>query len=187
MPGVAKLGRLEDLEQHRLRPVANKRCPSCAARLAEKRVGRRCPECDTVAFADSASLHSHLASLAARLPKTLAICFGLGSVPLLGLIPGILHYRVSLTSSLRFYVPGAVGFGVCWLDRLLNLFLLVLQIVPVVGALTLPLMCWLIFRAFSAAVRRQARGLDEPGPCVSGAPESGSARRASNCTSDKGV
>ena len=156
---------VEDLDDHRLRLVANKRCPSCASRLVEKRVGQCCPQCATAVFADSAALHGYLASLGSRLPKTLAICLGLSSIPLVGLIPGILYYRVSLISSLRHYVPGAAGFGVRWLVRMLNLFLLLPQVVPVVGAVTLPLMCWLNFRVFSAAVRRQADGL-EPTPSV---------------------
>lgn len=159
--GVAKVGRVENLDPHRLRLVANKRCPSCATRLAEKRLQQRCPECDTAVFADATSLEVYLASLEARLPRTLVICLGLSSVPLVGLIPGILYYRISLISSLRFYVPGAVGFGVRWLVRVLNLLLLLLQVVPFVGALTLPLMCWLNFRLFSAAVRRQAGVLAE--------------------------
>jgi hypothetical protein len=160
--GVAKLGRVDELDPHRLRLVANKRCPSCATRLVEKRLRQSCPICGTAVFADSTALDAYLASLEAKLPKTLAICLGLSSVPLVGLIPGILYYRVSLISSLRYYVPGAMGIGTRWLVRMLNLLLLLLQVVPIVGAVTLPLMCWLNFRVYSAAVRRQASTLAAP-------------------------
>jgi hypothetical protein len=160
--GVAKVGRVEDLDQHRLRLIANKRCPSCASRLAEKRVQQCCPKCDTAVFADSAALETYLTRLEGRLPKTLAVCLGLSSIPLVGLIPGILYYRVTLTSSLRYYVPGAMGVGVRWSVRMLNLLLLLLQVVPVLGAVMLPLMCWLNFRFFAAAVRRQAHLLEGP-------------------------
>ncbi len=162
--GVAKVGRVEDFDDHRLRLVANKRCPSCASRLVEKRIQQRCPECDTAAFENSSTLEAYLTRLEARLPKTMLICLGLSSVPLIGLIPGILYYRVSLISSLRYYVPGAMGLGVRWFLRMLTLLLLLLQVVPILGAFTLPLMCWLNFRVFSRAVRRQAHLLAEPAP-----------------------
>jgi len=149
--GVARLGR-----------VANKRCPSCATGWVEKRLGQCCAQCGTAVFADSTALDAYLSSLEARLPKTLAICLGFSSISLFGLIPGILYYRVSLISSLRYYVPGALVFGVRWLVRMLNLVLLLLQVVPFVGAITLPLMCWLNFSVFSAASRRQAGTLAAP-------------------------
>lgn len=157
--GVAKVGRVDDQDDHRLRLVAHKRCPSCATRLVEKRIEQHCPECGTAIFEDASALETYLMRLDARLPRTLLVCLGLSSVPLFGLIPGILYYRIGLISSLRHYVRGAAGLWTRWLVRMINLVLLMLQVVPIVGAFTLPLMCWLNFRVFAGAVRRQSPAL----------------------------
>lgn len=165
--GVARLGVVADIDAHRLALVANKRCPSCAERLKEKRLDQRCPACGAAPFPDEAARGAYLAGLRARLPRTLAICLGLGAIPLLGLVPGILYYRLSLIASLRYYIPRTVGMLTRWLVRILNLFLLALQPVPLLGAVTLPLMCAMNFAVYGAAFARQPLGRD-PGGVGSG-------------------
>jgi hypothetical protein len=157
--GVARVGRVDDLDAHRLRLIGAKRCRSCATRLVERRLDQQCPACDTPVFPDEAALDRYMEHLRARLPKTLLVCLVLGSVPLLGLIPGILYYRISLIASLRYYIPRTMGMFARICVRVLNLILLMLQVVPLVGAVTLPLMCWLNHAVYGAAVRRRAPAL----------------------------
>lgn len=157
--GTARAGRAGDLEAHRLALLGAKRCRSCATRLVARRLDQRCPACDTAAFPDEAALERYLDRLGARLPKTLGVCLAFGAVPLFGLIPGILYYRISLIASLRYYVPRTLGWLARVAVRIGGLILLTLQPVPLVGALTLPLLCWLNYAVYGAAVRRRAPAL----------------------------
>ena len=40
-----------------------------------------------------------------QLPKTLLICFLIGLIPLVGVVPDVVYYRLSLIASLKAYVP----------------------------------------------------------------------------------
>ncbi|NJP07874.1 MAG: hypothetical protein HC837_20760 [Chloroflexaceae bacterium] len=98
-----------DRETQRFQLIARKRCPVCATRLKEKGIQQRCPTCGTMTFAHGEQLGQYLARLRRRLPKTLLISFGFSCIPLLGLVPGIFYYRISLTSSLSAYMPAECG------------------------------------------------------------------------------
>jgi hypothetical protein len=157
--GVARAGAVTDLDDHRLRLIANKRCKSCAERLRERRLDQRCPECDLAPFASNSDLDDYLASVGARLSHTLGVCFALGLVPLVGLIPGILYYRMSLIASLRHYLPVTTNLLTRWFVRIVNLCLIVLQPVPILGALTLPAMCLVNYSVYRGVIVRQRRTL----------------------------
>ncbi len=64
-----------------------------------------------------------------------------------------------MIGSLRGYVPRATGRLSRWLVRLVCLVLILLQPLPVVGALTLPLMCYANFAVYRAALQRQSAAL----------------------------
>lgn len=146
-----------DLMAHRQSLVARKRCPSCGERYAERRVDQRCTACETEPFASPEELERYLAALRASLPKTLAVLLVLGFVPLFGLVPGVIYYRCSLIASLRCYLPRSSSFLMRWAVRLINLLLIVLQPIPLFGALTLPLMGLTNFWAYQGALRRQGQ------------------------------
>lgn len=130
-----------DPAAHRLNLLARKRCPVCATRLKGRTVQQPCEGCGTVTFADMAAINSYLRVLDKRLPQTLLICFVLGLVPVVGVIPGVVYYRLSLIASLRGYIPRATGCMTRWAVRAINLVLVCLQGIPLVGALMLPAMC----------------------------------------------
>jgi hypothetical protein len=153
--GSARDEAVQDFALHRLEMVAQKRCPTCGDRLKQRRVDQICPKCDTRPFEDAKAFEEFLASVRARLPHTMAVSFGLGLIPLAGLIPGILYYRVCLISNLMHYVPRSRSFFTRWLVRLVNGTLLCLQPVPVVGAFTLPLMCLTNYSVYRSTLRRQ--------------------------------
>ncbi|NOK61732.1 MAG: hypothetical protein GFH27_549313n140 [Chloroflexi bacterium AL-W] len=107
--GQAKDTLVTDRAAHRLQLIGRKRCPVCATRFKERAIQQTCASCDTVTFADISGVNVYLRSLDAQLPRTLAICLGLGCIPLIGLVPGIVYYRLSLVASLRGYIPRSVG------------------------------------------------------------------------------
>lgn len=152
--GTIRSTPVHDLERHRLDLRSVKRCHDCGERLPERSLDQRCKLCGTPAFASQAALDEYLAHLQRSLPRTLLILLALGSVPVLGLVPGIIYYRTTLISALRCYLPRTARFTGRWLARIVNLILICLQPVPVLGAFVLPAMAltnyWIYRRSLLA-------------------------------------
>ena len=151
-----------DQASHRLHLLARKRCPRCATRLKQRAIQQACPSCQTVTFADVSSVNVYVRSLDQRLGQTMVTCFFLGLIPVIGLIPGIVYYRLSLIASLKSYVPTSIGCVMRWALRIATLFLISLQAVPVLGAFVLPLMCWLNYTVYKQVVLSLGNGLIQP-------------------------
>ena len=148
--GTPKDGPAPDLVRHRFDLIARKRCPECATRLRQRAVQQACSTCRTVTFASRAEFQDYLDALRNRLPKTLLICLGLSAIPVIGVIPGVVYYRLTLVSGLRGYVPPLRSFFARVTVRIINWGLILLQPIPVLGALIVPLMClgtYLIYRS----------------------------------------
>ncbi len=127
--GQAKDAPVADPAAHRLELIARKRCPVCATRLKERAVRQACAGCGAVTFADISAVNVYMRSLQERLPKTLAICFLLGLIPVVGVVPGVIYYRLSLIASLKTYVPRTIGCATRWGIRLATLLLISLQVI----------------------------------------------------------
>ena len=145
-----------DLTLHRFELAARKRCPDCASRLEKRAVRQACATCAKVTFASQREFDAYLAALAARLPKTLLICLGLSAIPLLGVIPGVIYYRLTLVSGLRGYIPPLKGCSTRLLVRIVNYGIIALQPIPILGALILPLMCWSNYTLYRRALGEKA-------------------------------
>ena len=98
------------------------------------------------------------------MPRTLITCLGLSFIPVLGLIPGIIYYKVNLLSSLRCYIPRATGCLTRWVTRLFTLLLICLQPVPILGMFTLPLMALTSYLLYRSALRREGSKLSRDLP-----------------------
>ncbi|MEM9596596.1 MAG: hypothetical protein AAGD06_20175 [Acidobacteriota bacterium] len=148
---------VQDLHQHRLHLLSKKRCFVCASRLRHKRLHQTCDTCGTEMLPSRAWADHYLAYVDAKLGHTLMVCAGLSLIPIFGLIPGIVYYRLSLVSSLRTYLPATTGCLTRWVIRAANLLLLALQWIPILGALTLPAMCYLNYRVYRSALEGHYR------------------------------
>ena len=155
--GQAKERAADDRARHAFNLVARKRCPVCASRLTQCAVQQACPTCAKVTFASPAEFERYLDVLAARLPRTLLVSLGLGAIPLLGVIPGVIYYRLNLVAGLRGYIPPLRGCTTRWVVRLIHLVVIVLQPIPVLGALVLPLMCWSTYLIYRRSLTSRAR------------------------------
>lgn len=164
--GIVKSTPAPALPLHRLDLLARKRCAFCGDRLTDRRLDQGCSSCQTAAFESSEAVERYLQHLRASLPKTLAVLTCLSFIPLFGLVPGVVYYRLSLISSLRGYVPRSTGFLARWAVRLLNIALIALQPIPLLGTLTLPLMCLTNFQVYQALLRRQASGTWQRAPAL---------------------
>lgn len=120
--------------------ISHHRCPSCAVRLPKNTIQQSCPTCDTITFSNAADVNRYIRMMQKRLPFVLIVSVLLSAIPLVGLVPGIIFYRVALISSLQQYLPRTVGCLTNWPVRLLNIGLIALQPVPGLGVFALPLM-----------------------------------------------
>lgn len=163
-----------DIGSHRLHLTSRKRCHVCASRLPQRSLHQACPTCGTWTFADPAHLQTYLASLRRQLPRTLLICLGLSALPLVGLVPGIIYYRLTLINSLAGYIPRSTGCLTRWGVRLWNILLIGFQWVPLFGALVLPLMALSNFLIYQSVVLQASRQIPaRPAQVPAAAPPAG--------------
>jgi len=153
--GQATTTPIADLTEHHLQLLSKKRCLVCATRLPKKTLRQTCSVCSSEMLPSRAWADRYLAHVQSKLSRTLMVCLGLSLVPFLGLIPGIIYYRLSLVSSLRRYVPPATGCLTRWVIRLANLLLLAFQWIPLLGALTLPAMCYMNYAIYRKVLVQQ--------------------------------
>lgn len=142
--------------RHPFALIARKRCPVCATRLTERAVRQPCTTCKTVTFVSQAEFEKYLAALRARLPKTLLICLLLSAIPILGVIPGVVYYRLTLVTGLRGYVPPLRGCFARVLIRVIHWGIIAFQPIPILGALVVPTMCISTYWIYASTLRGRA-------------------------------
>lgn len=157
--GQAKTQLVSDRLAHQQHLRSRKRCPSCATRLPQRTLQQPCPACGVQTFASSAELDRYLQNLQKDLPRVLLVCSILGLVPVLGIVPGVIYYHLTLIASLRSYVPRTMGCVARVFVTLINLLLVLVQWVPFAGAITVPLMALTNYGVYLALMRRQRASL----------------------------
>ncbi|MDA0349270.1 MAG: DUF4126 domain-containing protein [Verrucomicrobia bacterium] len=148
MFGQSKSEPAGDLGSHKLRLVEKKRCPACATRLGERDPHQTCKSCGHELFKDEAFSRDYLGKVAGRVPVVLIISLGLSFIPFLGLIIGIIIYRIQLVAPFRRYIPLHRSFFIKWMIRFLFLFLIVLQVIPGAGGVAVPIMAFISYRTY---------------------------------------
>lgn len=148
----------------RMALLGRKRCPVCATRLKQAAMQQTCPSCKTVTFSDQVAVQAYLRHLSARLPITLLISFVLGLIPLLGIVLGVIYYRLSLIGHLRGYVPSTIGCATGWGLRIATLIMVSLQWIPFLGMLMVPGMCLLNFLVYRSILSGNGRKLPQSAP-----------------------
>jgi len=146
-----------DRERHAFQLVSRKRCPRCATRLSKRTVRQACPICAKMTFQSGAEFEEYLRVIRARLPRTLLVSLGLGAIPILGVIPGVIYYRLNLVAGLRGYIPPLRGCTTKWVVRLIHFGVIALQPIPILGALVLPFMCWSTYAIYRRSLAGRAR------------------------------
>lgn len=153
LPAARKIGWLGqvtkspvvDREVGALALVERQRCPQCAKRLDSGGIHQTCEECGYTLFTDPAFVASYSRRISLRLPWVLVLSFLLSSIPVLGLIPGVILYRWTVVAGFRRYLHGAQTFFLRWVLRVVFLLLIVLQLFPGAGALAVPIMALLSY------------------------------------------
>ena len=105
-------------------------------------------------MADAEFAGRYLAFVDRRVLPTCAACFLLGLIPILGVIPGVVAYRLWIVAPYRRYIPSGRGFVLRWGVRLVVLAQVATQWVPVAGGFALPVMALVNYAAYRGAYRR---------------------------------
>jgi hypothetical protein len=145
-----------DLRSLPYRLVAVKRCPVCATRLGRRAVKQTCGACGHRLMDDPRFARDYIAAIDRRVPLVLVGCFLLGLIPVLGVIPGVVYYRLAIVAPFRRYIPTGRGFLLRWGVRLAVLVLVAFQWVPVAGGLAVPVMALINYGAYRTAYRTLA-------------------------------
>ncbi len=140
------------------RLVSVKRCPVCATRLDRRTVKQVCGACGHRLMGDPRFARDYIAAIDRRVPSVLVVCLLLGLIPVLGVIPGVIYYRLSIVAPFRRYIPPGRGLLLRWVVRLAVLVLVAFQWVPVAGGLAVPSMALINYVAYRSAYRRLALG-----------------------------
>jgi ribosomal protein S27AE len=139
---------------HRL--ISVKRCPRCASRLRHRAVRQTCGECGFALMDDPESVAAYTSAIDRRVPLTCAACFGLGMIPILGLIPGVILYRLMIIAPYRRYIPSTRGFIIRWGVRLTIVLLVAFQWIPGAGGFALLGMALINYAAYRGYYNRLA-------------------------------
>jgi len=153
-------------ETHPYRLAEKKRCPVCAARLTQRDPKQTCPDCGHRLMHDPAFAQRYTQRVTNRLPLVLVICAVLSLIPIVGLIPGVIVYRVALVGPFRRYVPRLRNMTTRWGIRLLFLVLVFVQIMPGINAIVVPIMALVNYTAYRGQFQRM---LDKTPPPDGGA------------------
>ena len=144
-----------DPQEHRFELLEGNRCHHCGIRFTERSVLHDCTLCQTPVFRTASDLTTYLKRVDKRLGKTLLICGLWSFIPVLGMVPGLIYYRLSLVYGLKAYTPPSRNFLVRVARRFFVLLLLLFQWIPGLGMLSLPLICFLDYRMSQRALLAQ--------------------------------
>jgi hypothetical protein len=143
------------------RLVAVKRCPLCATRLDRRAVNQVCGACGQRLMDAPDFARRYIGFIDRRVPIVLVVCFLLGLIPVLGVIPGVIYYRLAIVAPFRRYIPLGRGFLLRWSVRLAILVLVAFQWVPVAGGLVVPSMALINYVPYRNTYRKLALGADD--------------------------
>ncbi len=142
---------VEDRDEHAIELVQAGRCPSCADRIDGRSVPVHCDVCSKPIFSDPAILDRFMASQRSRMKIGIPVCALFSLIPVVGLIPGVIFYRLYMVAPFRRYLPASNTFLLRWGIRALFFILIALQWIPAVGGIVVPTMAWVSFESYRAA------------------------------------
>lgn len=149
--GQSKNKLAADPGEQPVRLTQKQRCPVCAANLEPRQMRQTCLGCGYELFETEADSAAYLSTLDRRYPKVLIVTALLSLIPIIGLIPAIMVYRLRLIAPLRRYLTIArrmpLGIGL----KGLFFVLIWVQVIPGVGAIAVPIMASISYGTYRGA------------------------------------
>ena len=101
--GQRKINLIDDIDNHRLNLIAQRRCPKCATKFDKRNVTQICSSCGTVLF-DDPNRKQFVKYLNRKFYVILGISFVVGFVPILGFVVSASLVSIYLLSPYRKYI-----------------------------------------------------------------------------------
>lgn len=156
--GQSKETLASDPAKQPVRLTQKQRCPVCATNLEPRRMRQTCPACGHELFENEADVKAYLGTLDERFPRVLVVTALLSLIPIVGLIPAIMVYRLRLTSPLRRYLSLARRVPLSFGLKLLFIVLIWVQVIPGVGAIAVPVMATISYGTYRRSFTKQLKG-----------------------------
>lgn len=128
--------------------IAQKRCPRCATQFKGRNMNQTCVACQQTVLDSPTAINAYVAHFEKKLIPALIVSFVAGFIPILGVAVSVVFSRLTVVSPLRRYVSASKGCLGRWGLQIVNLILVLLQPIPVIGWITLPLMTYLNFTVY---------------------------------------
>jgi hypothetical protein len=151
--GQSKAYPASDLARHPYRLAEKRRCPQCATRLAWRHPFKPCPACGHALMGDPSFATQYIGHVGRRLPAVLGICYLISSVPILGMIIGVVYFRIELVEPFYQYLPMGRRMMLSVGITLLTLMMVLLQWIPALGGLAIPVLALISFVAYRQTYR----------------------------------
>lgn len=155
--GQSKKEPATNLEAHPYRLVMKKRCHVCATRLKKRAINQSCEACNAKAFPDQEFARKYANRIAARVPGVCGIAFLFSLIPVIGLIPGVIYYRLRLVAPFRQYIPLSRRLFLKIVISILFFLLIGLQWIPGIGGFVVPVMALISYGAYSSQFRSMSK------------------------------
>jgi ribosomal protein S27AE len=161
--GVMGLSKMDspakELSTHiqKLRQV--NRCPNCASSGNGKGLSSKCESCEQQLFSSREEAEQYLRNLHKRIPLTILVTSACGFFPIMGLIPGIIFYRLYLVGGVKIYVHHSSSFFIRIVLRIFFVLLIMFNLVPFFGFVSIPIMAMANYVMYSSSVRKQIHTL----------------------------
>lgn len=149
---------IQDKQAASLALAEKKRCPHCATRLKKREANQVCPGCGATTFSDPAFNQAYIAQVTRRLPKVLGISALFSLIPVIGLIPGVIYYRIALVAPFMGYLPAGRSYALKILLRIALLLLIGLQLIPGIGVVSVPVMALLSYGLYRSSFTSRVSG-----------------------------
>ncbi|NLS92668.1 MAG: DUF4126 family protein [Planctomycetaceae bacterium] len=154
--GQKRMDAVTDRTAHRLKLIALKKCPQCGSRLKQKTFHQTCEICTHALASGDRLPDSYLKMVRGRLTQSLLICSLLSAIPVVGMIPAIVYYRIVLVSPFRAYIKLGSSFVSRWLSRVVGIILLAFFAwVPVLSTFVAPALAYMNYAIYRQAFLRQ--------------------------------
>lgn len=144
-----------NVEEQKLRLIESKRSPLSGEKAEGRGVDVACAVDGVKPLGDPGLTRRYLERVQSRLLKVLLFGGLFSLVPGIGLIIGVVYYRLQLVGPFRRYLPLSRNFLTKWLIRLVFFVLITFQWVPVAGGLVVPIMALLNYWFYSSAFKKE--------------------------------
>ncbi len=135
--------------------MQKQRCPVCATHLRSRKIHQTCDACGHNLFADQDEVGAYIKGLDQRMPQVLLMTAVMSFIPVIGLIPAVIFYRLQLVSPLRRYLSLRRSIPARWGLRLLIFILCWVQIIPGIGIIAMPMMAFVSYGVYRKLFWRQ--------------------------------